>query len=358
MTARNFLPEEELKIMIRRVGCNSPNISPDVFPIKAIVSNDENLLFALETPLTPPQKKRKTSQNISSPSSISLIGVDALEKQWTLDLEARVNVQRKKIRSAAEGLLRGGDWIVNEAGGTATPTSFYFVFEKRYYGLTVGHITEIGESIFCFAEADKVEYPISCGEDDGGAGGSYPMFEIGTVVLKSLTTDSLVFEIPNITAKIEVAPPKMLAAVSGIDRPIELSNPSDTPPRPKHGENLVSFGAQRRGAIGKVCCPAETTCGDFSRKGNISIVHTIDPNLSLTDIGDCGTIFAGVDGTPFYFHHCARTHAPKLSYQFSLSQVMACRTQLGAIVKSTRGDRSSNHSLVRLLMPLLWNATF
>jgi hypothetical protein len=49
----------------------------------------------------------------------------------------------------------------------------------------------------------------------------------------------------------------------------------------------------------------------------------------MTDCGDCGTIFVGLDGTPFYFHHCANKQSPRLSYGFPLARVMGAHTQLG-----------------------------
>ncbi|CAB9525443.1 unknown protein [Seminavis robusta] len=199
----------------------------------------------------------------------------ALEEVWSPDRETRVTAGLKKVNGAADTYLRGGDWVLNQDGGGCT-LSFVIKSGDRLYGLTVGHLANVGGPIFVFAEADTEQSPLPCGEEPGSAGYSYPMFEVGTVVSKSLATDSLIFEIAT----------------------DESSNCPVAPTRPAVGDTLVGFGAQRRGAIAKVSNPSEVRNGTFSRIGNIAIVHPQDPAKALTDCGDCGTIFVDLHGTP------------------------------------------------------------
>lgn len=274
---------------------------------------------------SPPAKKQKTTNDASS-SPKPLIDIVAVEQQWTRNRSDRIVAREKKVRSAAAGPVQGGDWILNEKGDAAT-LSFCFEYENQYYGLSVGHLADIGESIFCFAEDEMEDHPVREGAG-GFRGKSYPMWEIGTVVSKSLATDSLVFEI-DYNVSVEIAEPKTLAAASGLDSPIDLPDPTANTPRPEKKSLMIGFGAQRRGAVGKVAIPSLKTNGQYSRVGNIALIHRDDPNVQITDAGDCGTIFVGPDGNPCYFHHSANENAPKYSYGFPLAQVMSCHTELG-----------------------------
>lgn len=288
---------------------------------------------------SPPAKKQKTTNDSSSPPP-PLIDIAAIEKLWTPNRSERIVTREKKVRSAAAGPLQGGDWILNENGDAAT-LSFCFEYQDQYYGLSVGHLADIGESIFCFAEDEMEDHPVPDG--DVFRGKSYPMWEIGTVVSKSLATDSLVFEI-NFNVSVEIAEPKTLAAASGLDRPMDLPDPTVNTPRPEKKSLLIGFGAQRRGAVGKVAIPSLKMNGQYSRPGNIALIHRDDPQIQITDAGDCGTIFVGLDGTPFYFHHCANEHFPKYSYGFPLAQVMSCHTELG-------GTAEQKHQIRQLSSP-------
>ena len=96
--------------------------------------------------------------------------------------------------------------------------------------------------------------------------------------------------------------------------------------------------ALRCGGIGKEDCPSEIHNGKYSRKGNIALVHPQDPDLMLTDDSDCGSIFVGLGGDVSYFHHCVRAIVPRLSYGFSLAQVMASHIQIGGEIEDNNDE--------------------
>ena len=287
----------------------------------------------------PPKIKNKTTQASQQAAAARLphrIDPVAVQAQWSPNREQRIlSVPRqKKIRSARKGPLRGGDWVLNEAGGGAT-LSFVFQFEGSAFGLTVGHLANVGDSVFCFSDSVMLEDPLPEGEAPSDPSMSYYTFEIGSVISKSTVTDSLVFEIAD---HIDIAPFRTMAPESGVTGPLVLPDPNSLPPRPMVGDTLVGFGAQRRGALVAVASPTEAFDGLYSRVGNIRVVDPGDSTKTVTDIGDCGTIFVGLDGTAFYFHHCGNTRGPRFSYGFPLAQVMACHTQLGGESEETDED--------------------
>lgn len=228
----------------------------------------------------------------SNPSAGTMINVAALQQNWTPDRAQRLVNGERKIRSAEDGLFRGGDFVLNKDGGACT-LSFCFEYKSQTYGLTVGHLAaDVGDSIFRFSASE----PIPHDDDDGE---SYFMNEIGNVVSKSQETDSLVFLIDSgVHCSIMT-----LAPESGLCGRLGLPLPSGNPAAPNQGSVLVGYGAQRRGGYGTVHTPAKADDGTFSRVGNIGIVSSEGEDCVLTDDGDCGTLFLNVDGMPLYFHH-------------------------------------------------------
>ncbi|CAB9531783.1 expressed unknown protein (Partial), partial [Seminavis robusta] len=256
--------------------------------------------------MEPSSKKHKTSNDAPSPVGVEdgsdlqhtgpaaveavagsggraqVLDAAALEEVWSPDRETRVTAGLEKVNGAADTYLRGGDWVLNQDGGGCT-LSFVIKSGDRLYGLTVGHLANVGDPIFVFAEADTEQNPLPCGEEPGSAGYSYPMFEVGTVVSKSLATDSLIFEIATDESSIvEIEEPLLLVPELMLEGHLVLPNPAVAPTRPAVGDTLVGFGVQRRGAIAKVSNPSEVRNGTFSRIGNIAIVHPQDPAKALT----------------------------------------------------------------------------
>jgi hypothetical protein len=86
----------------------------------------------------------------------------------------------------------------------------------------------------------------------------YELSEIGTVVLVSTKTDSLVFSI-NDTTQVDLY---QLVAPSGLAGKLKLPKPNANPTPAQLDTILVGYGAQRRGAFGKVYTPSLTVLPD------------------------------------------------------------------------------------------------
>ncbi|CAB9500810.1 hypothetical protein SEMRO_93_G048230.1 [Seminavis robusta] len=297
--------------------------------------------------LTQASKKQKTT-DVSSPDTV--LDLEALKETWSPGRERRHQLVTMKIEGPAAlastgavkdtimparaGPLRGGDWILNKDGGAAT-ISFFFLHNGETYGITVGHLVEkVGDPVFCFSEATKLPNPLP--QDSEVSEGheideSYFMHEIGTVVSLSRSTDSLVFDLNGMVA---VSEPLKMAPGSGIMGKLKLPDVRQVmpPPPPLRGTSLVGFGAQRRGAHAKVRIPSATVDCDHSRKGNIGIIDADDVGKKVTNAGDCGSIFASLDGTAQYLHHCGGSddnEPPLLSYGYPVWEVLKSHKHLG-----------------------------
>ena len=118
--------------------------------------------------------------------------------------------------------------------------------------------TGIGEPLFRFAESDPIPVPDKESKPD-----EYFMFEIGEVTSISTETDSLVFKLDLTKEKcspmdIAMACESILTVDSDL---LSLADESF-----ERGENLVGFGAQRRGALGLVTETSASSPGIFSFK--------------------------------------------------------------------------------------------
>ncbi len=138
------------------------------------------------------------------------VDLESLKSLWSPGRDERSAKGDVKVRSASDGSLRGGDWVLNEKGQGAT-LSFCFSYNKKFYGLTVGYLAaSVGESVFRFSDSEKLPIPIPDGgsddkKDDDDREEIYMMFEIGRVVSMSKSTDSMVFELND---DIPLSPPK------------------------------------------------------------------------------------------------------------------------------------------------------
>lgn len=256
------------------------------------------------------------------------VDLDTLKTLWSPGRDERSAKGDNKVRSASDGSLRGGDWVLNEKGQGAT-LSFCFFYNKKFYGLTVGHLAaSIGESIFRFSDSKKLPIPIPEDfndetKDDEDREEIYMMFEIGRVVSISKSTDSLVFELND---DIPLSPDKTVTIEPNSTIVLELPkgvNHVMPPPPPLKGTDLIGFGASRRGCHGIVDVPSMTIAHEMSKKGNICMMSPEGPNTRLTYPGDCGTIFFDLECNGIYFHHCGTQVEPWKSYGFPLWEVMS-----------------------------------
>jgi hypothetical protein len=223
---------------------------------------------------------------MATPTTPQKINVQETQQLWTPNRNQRFQHGDQKDRSQNDGPFRGGDFVL-DGNGKATTLSFCFEHEEDIFGLTVGHLASgVGDSIFIFSESDPIPDPTRAGEPHSM---SYYMFKVGVVVSVSPETDSLVFSIgDHINVEcLKLAPG---AGIGVKDLVLPVPNNQSTPP--PLATDLVGFGAQRRGAHGKVVSSSETEDGMYSRIGTIGIASA---DGELTDGGDCGTLFLNLD---------------------------------------------------------------
>jgi len=188
---------------------------------------------------------------------------------------------------------------MNLSGGAATLT---FCFSKSgvNYGLTVGHLANaLGERIFAFKAGDP-----------DPSDGIYHVTEIGVVVSLNPSTDSLIIKIKE-GILIE---PFQIAAESGLRDPIQIPDWNQLPPLAA-GTLLVGYGAQRRGAVGRIhqrfsmnrwpLLPGDIAIASFDPQGIEQ-----DGAKQLSDEGDCGMLFLDEQGIPWAMHHVRTSSAP------------------------------------------------
>jgi len=96
---------------------------------------------------------------------------------------------------------------------------------------------------------------------------------------------------------VPLAPYKTLADLSGVVGHLLLPdlNHSLALMPPALGEKMAGFGAQRRSSYGVVNIRSVTTSDTISPVGDIGIVQPNAGSKRLTDLGDCDTIFVGLD---------------------------------------------------------------
>ena len=301
-----------------------------------------------------PEKRKKHEENGRAEKPVG-VNLAAVNLQWTPERSHRAIDGTKKVRSAEDGPLIGGDWVLNEQGG-ATTLSFCFENPEgtECYGLTVGHLAKsVGDSIFCFAESEPNPVPALEGEIDRE---EYFMFEIGQVTSISTETDSLVFKMDLDKDKYI---PMQIAVSSQTHITLDENLLSLAMDVPTCGSGFVGFGAQRRGSWCQVLVPSSSSAGQFIFTGDIGLSFAADPRSPATDAGDCGTIFcSAVNGAPAYVHHVLATLSDdrKISYGVPLLTILSAHEETRHLVpvshdaqksaprdKKVKAESSSHH---------------
>jgi hypothetical protein len=249
-----------------------------------------------------------------------------MKSKWTPEME-RLARMGKRVRDLDDGPLRGGDFVL-DMDGKAPTIAFLFEKDEKLYGVTVGHLVDIEDSVFVFPNREPTATEIlpsntehltafyqkydpekvasvqglikshtdpnkeDCllkddhfetffgklvqeygPEPPNKWKNIYEMMEIGTVVSKSFSTDSLVFSIDNeISAEI-----LKLTPMSGLfDNTLQLPEANAQPAAPENGMELVVYNAQCRGAAGRV-----TTC--TLSAGVLKVAKTRDIGIMSVD---------------------------------------------------------------------------
>ena len=273
---------------------------------------------------SPPAKRAKVGPKVDVASTESFFA------------PARRGRVKKKIRGFSDGPLRGGEFVANVNKNFGTLSFCFAKMESDdsgkevipWCGVTAGHLAEKGDSIY-----------VSTGAMD--AQGNPVLCNAGQVVSKSAATDSLIFSIKN-DDRIKVME-MLLAENSGLGD--DAFNLPDDEGILENGALLIGFGAQRRGAVGKVSTPCLANRGTSALAGDIGITDR-DGTSRLTDDGDCGAIFICENGNGWYMHHVLRTYVNGRyeSFGFPLKSIFKAHSLLGGAdeAATTRESHQSN----------------
>jgi len=238
-----------------------------------------------------------------------------------------------KVRSLSDGNFRGGNFVL-DADGNACTVSFLFKEGNKIYGLTAGHLAEVGEALEVFAESTV--------NDEG----NYPTIQFGAVVSKDLATDSLIFEVhhPFVVERVDLL---KISPKSGLeDSTLLLPDPDANPTPPKESTEVIIYGAKRRGAHGVVVIARNKFRGNYSMVDDIGITSKKEiggsvffGTESLTDRGDGGALYLDVaTGYPIAMHHCLQNPNPAgtedctkgyISFGVPFEKILAKHTLLG-----------------------------
>jgi hypothetical protein len=273
---------------------------------------------------SPPAKRAKVGPKVD---------VASTESVFTPARKGRV---KKRIRGLSDGPLRGGEFVANVDKNFCT-LSFCFAKTESddsgkevttWYGVTAGHLAEKGDSIYvCTGVLNAQGNPILC--------------KAGQVVSKSAATDSLIFSIKK-DDRIEVMD-MLLAENSGLRN--DAFNLPDEGGILENGVLLIGFGAQRRGAVGKVSTPCLAHKGTSALAGDIGITDR-DGTSQLTDDGDCGAIFICESGDGWYMHHVLRTYGDGRNESFGvpLKSIFKAHSLLGGADEAATTKESHQSS--------------
>jgi hypothetical protein len=289
-------------------------------------------------------KKRASEDSGDQPSpkkanatSRAVIDIQATSATWSPP-DARLNRPEKTVSSLEDGNLRGGNFVL-DCEGNATTLSFAFEKDENIYGLTAGHLADVGDAVFVFLLSSKTP-------NDFDEGESYEMVEAGAVVSKNVETDSLIFEINNPYMDGKVDALKLVRGYGLHDRSVILPEPSTTPTLVDPSKKVVVHGAMRRGESARVKVPYKSTPGQVSKVGDVGIESVGDDGARPpTSGGDCGSLYVTDAGRAIAMHHCLTGQAaPFVSYGIPLAHIMAKHSLLGGQEESVAESQQRKKS--------------
>jgi hypothetical protein len=258
----------------------------------------------------------------TNPSGNQKFDVEAVAETWSPE-STRLNRREKKVTSLEDSNLRGGNFVL-DCEGNATTLSFAFEKDGALYGLTAGHLADVGDSIFVFLLSSKT--PNDFDDEE-----SFEMMEVGEVVSKNIETDSLIFGIthPFMNGKVDLL--KLLPGSGLADHALHLPEPNSRPAAPPIYTKVVLYGAMRRGENGIVKYPSKQSAGTVSKKSDIGIASAGDGARPLTSGGDCGAICMTENGLGLAMHHCLQgeEEAPYVSFGVPLASILAKHSLFG-----------------------------
>jgi hypothetical protein len=236
-------------------------------------------------------KKEEKKQEAEDENNSVAVDTTAVAKIWSPQRASRVGI---KVRSLEDGNLRGGDFVLDTEGKACT-ISFLFERESKIYGLTAGHLADIGDQLEIFAESQA--------DEDS----NYPTLDIGPVVSKDAETDSLIFQIRHlhVLARVDLL---TVSPKSGLNSTLLLPKPDTNPTPPQEATDVVIYGAKRRGANGVVAIGSSDFKGKVSKKGDIRYQNPVWESISygtdsLTDGGLWCLYLVANTGISSAMHH-------------------------------------------------------
>lgn len=256
------------------------------------------------------------------------INFQEVKEQWipeNLRLQ-RTATDGMKVRSLANNSRRlcGGFFVLNGYGNAATLGFCYEAHDKNY-GITVAHLADYvdadGNVVHVGEVGDKL-YAFDSDEPD--ASGVHTRVEIGTIVSIDRASDSMLFEVrPEVYIQ-----PRVLNVSRGQNATFPEEAISIPPSPGQNGSSstlfttLAGFGAQRRGALGRVVGQISSTEANSGILEDDLCIQSFDPNdeshasgkVQLTHGGDCGMFFLDVYANLWGMHHVLRYRGSTREY--------------------------------------------
>lgn len=241
-----------------------------------------------------------------------------------------------KVTSLQDGNIRGGYWVLNKNGESATIAFCFKNSEGYIFGLTIAHLFEsVGDPVFVFLLHNPTPTPVEYARSDAMIEQmDYEMIEIGEVVAMDVKTDSAIFEVTDDCVKGRIDLLRLLPRSGLGDRELVLPRPSLSAVRPISQTKCAVYGAASRGTLCTVSTPylEPKDARENALAGDVGFEKESGCLEQATQDGDCGALYLDVaDGCPQAMHHamiCYRwpgTDKPHEyeSFGVSLAPVMA-----------------------------------
>lgn len=225
--------------------------------------------------------------------------------------------------------------------GAATAGLFYENNGKNY-GITVAHLADIVDVYGNIQRLGDVGDSISAFDsDEPDENGIYNRVEIGKIVSIDRDTDSMIFEV---LPRFKISPLVVTIGSGGAGRYVTLPRDTISIPVDKSKLNstpytdVCSYGAQRRGAMGRVV--SQVNAGQLNDESkniileeDLCIQSIDDRNVlgrkALTDDGDCGMLNVDENVKVWSMHHAigysARTRE-YTSYSVPFHKILEARS--------------------------------
>jgi len=273
--------------------------------------------FVLVLPQPTMSKAQKTSYEETAPSAMGRASAvartantldETLIAKWTPNRE-----EFMKVTSLQDGNIRGGYWVLNADGASATIAFCFKNKEGRIFGLTTAHLFStagrkhdgVGEAVFVFLLRNPTETFFPYVRSDTMLNQmDYEMLEIGEVVAVDKTTDSAIFEVTNDDVKGRVDVLKLLPRSGLGDRELVLPRPSLCPLLSEVGTKCALYGATTRGNLCILETPSLEASDEAAIASDVGFEKESSCNEPATKDGDCGAAYVDVtDGHPIAIHH-------------------------------------------------------